>query len=351
MQEVDDLGQGLLGLVLPGHVGEGGLHVGISVDLGPAVAERKDIAARTHTGLEAPTRLSPEHVEDQSREDPHQQEVENRRILPGYDSCKGDLAVFVGALCLQEPVHQPGIIDCSGLIGCRFTLGVQGREIDLSVFDHDFPDQPAVHTFDKGTVIGCGDPSGIEHREDQTVQKQNDQNTPQDAGKGISVTGCRRLGFGFHASHKTEVFIWETKFLIFGQWREFDQTRRVSDISPNGSEFVEYDPKFYLCAGIFRKKGGIPEEGRHLRRREASRKEEDTPEGEKLLGRKTPQRGPPASRPGRPDTGCRVPGAEIPKCQSFGVPDIGTSEYRALKCRNAGMPGATKRPPPKKETE
>lgn len=79
VQEVHDFGQGLLGLVLPGHIGKGSLHVRIGINSGPALAERHEVAASAaHTRLNGFAGLPPNQVKDKSRQHPHQYKIEQR---------------------------------------------------------------------------------------------------------------------------------------------------------------------------------------------------------------------------------------------------------------------------------
>lgn len=155
MQEIDNLGQRLLRLILPGHVGKRGLHVRLGIDPGAAAAEREEVAAALH----APADLPPDKVEGQTGQHPHQHEIEHGGVLTGHAPVEGDPSVGIGALGLQQTVDQLGIADLTGLKGLRLVVLALGAEIDQAVLDHDPFDQPAVHLADKGSVVGLDDPA------------------------------------------------------------------------------------------------------------------------------------------------------------------------------------------------
>lgn len=191
MQKIDDLGQRLLRLILPGHVGKRGLHVRLGIDPGAAAAEREEVAAALHAGLHAPADLPPDKVEGQTGQHPHQHEIEHGGVLAGHAPVEGDPSVGIGALGLQQTVDQLGIADLTGLKGLRLVVLALGAEIDQAVLDHDPFDQPAVHLADKGSVVGLDDPAARKVREDQPVEEQDDQHDPQQACIGIA-SGRRR---------------------------------------------------------------------------------------------------------------------------------------------------------------
>lgn len=64
MQKIHNLTEHILGFVLPGHIGKGGLHIGIGIDFGTAVAERHEISSRAETVLNAFAGLSPDQIKN-----------------------------------------------------------------------------------------------------------------------------------------------------------------------------------------------------------------------------------------------------------------------------------------------
>ena len=189
VQEIDDLAQGLLSLVLTGHIGKRGLHVGIGIDLRPAAAERHEVAALAHAGLDASAGLTPDQVEGQSGQHPHEKEVEQRRVLARNDPVERDSPVGIRAFGLQQPIDQSGVVDRTGTVGLRAVAGSRRGEVDLSVLDDYVADQAAVHLGDEGAVVGLDDPSARETREDQPVEQQDDQQAPQYARKRAALRG------------------------------------------------------------------------------------------------------------------------------------------------------------------
>ena len=81
VEEVHDLPQGVLGLVLPGHVGKGLAGLALDVDFGVALAKLHGVSA--HALGEHPAHDLPDGHEQQNREYPRRQEAEQRRILRG----------------------------------------------------------------------------------------------------------------------------------------------------------------------------------------------------------------------------------------------------------------------------
>lgn len=230
MQEIDNLGQRLLRLILPGHVGKRGLHVRLGIDPGAAAAEREEVAAALHAGLHAPADLPPDKVEGQTGQHPHQHEIEHGGVLAGHAPVEGDPSVGIGALGLQQTVDQLGIADLTGLKGLRLVVLALGAEIDQAVLDHDPFDQPAVHLADKGSVIGLDDPAARKVREDQPIEEQDDQHDPQQACIGIA-SGRRRSSVVL-LLHNCHLFRAKSRFSTIRRLPDYPQ--RCAKIPQNG---------------------------------------------------------------------------------------------------------------------
>ena len=199
MQEVYNFCQCLFGFVLPGHIGKCRFDIGVCVDLRSAASERHEISAvGTHTGPDAVGGLSPDEVENQSRQYPHEYEIEYRRVFFRDYLVERYFAVRVRTLGFQQPVYQLRVVDFSGLVGHDPVTFFGYREINLVILYHDLFYLSFVHLFDKCSVICDGYFSVGQVREDKPVQEQDNQYSPQEPHEGVPFGSVLVLCVLFH---------------------------------------------------------------------------------------------------------------------------------------------------------
>ena len=189
VEEVDEFLERRLGLVLPGDIGEARLYVTLGIDFRTGVSQREEASAGTFHHLTGSR--TPDPIEDQTRQDPPKEEVNNGRILLWQLLSKDDVPTFGRTLRLEQPVYQLGIVDLGGteillaFLSCHLI-------IDATLLDVDARDRSFVHSCDKGVVVSILHGLVTDVGEKQTVEKNQDQQshkntTPTDIGLGFVV--------------------------------------------------------------------------------------------------------------------------------------------------------------------
>ena len=167
LQEIDHLLQFRLGLVDPGHVGEGHPGVRLDIDLGPALADRHETAQPALLAGEAPEHEVPEPEEHGPRHDPRQQVAQE-----GVGDHPG-----VGHAELLQPCRQLRLDPCRHQQGPR-AIGHLQATGDRLVGDGDLGDaalgqrllERAVgHGLDLADLVPEVLRQGQQHQRDQPV--------------------------------------------------------------------------------------------------------------------------------------------------------------------------------------
>ena len=160
VEEVHDLPQGVLGLVLSGHVGKGLAGLALDVDFGVALAKLHGVAA--HALGEHPPHDLPDGHEQKNREYPRRQEAQKRRILRGNG--RGELR----ARCV-EALRQALVRPYAGLVDGGLSVFIRGGEEDLVLLHGDFLDLPFVDHGQEIVVSHLRHRGGQHRREYQRV--------------------------------------------------------------------------------------------------------------------------------------------------------------------------------------
>ncbi len=188
MQEIHHFLQALLGFVLSCNVGEPSLDVVLGVDLGPALAQRHEIAQAPAGSASACDFTHHEHVdkiENEGWEYPPQDEIQDRGVLLLYLFHEFYFAVRIGASCCHEPVHQFWVIDLACEIGR--VIGLRAFVVkDLAVFYHYFSYQAVVHVLYELAVVGLNDFATLYGGEEKTVQEEEEQDCPENRPEPVA---------------------------------------------------------------------------------------------------------------------------------------------------------------------
>ena len=150
MKEVDEFLECLLGLVLPGNIGEAGLHITLGIDLRTGVSQREETTVGAFHHLIG-TR-TPNPIEDQTRQNPPQEEINNGGVLLWQLFGEDDMAALGRTFRLEQTVNKLRIVDlCGTEILVAFLSG--HLIIDATFLDVDTLDRALIHCRDKGVVV------------------------------------------------------------------------------------------------------------------------------------------------------------------------------------------------------
>ena len=176
VEEVDDLGEGLLGLVLARHVLKGLARLGLHIDFGVGLAEGHRVASAAHPLLHRAHEELPDQRENGQRQDPGEQKAHQGRGLFRHDVGEFDPLLI-------EAVNQPGVVrHLSGHVEIRllgiFLIG--DRIVDVPVIEICLGDLARLHVAHEGAIINLGDPRLQQQREDEDVEQHHDQHDHDD---------------------------------------------------------------------------------------------------------------------------------------------------------------------------
>ena len=150
VQEVDEFLECLLGLVLPGDIGEARLHVTLSIDFCTGVPQREKAAVGALHHLIG-TR-TPDPIEDQTRQDPPKEEVDNGGILLWQLLSENDVSALGRTLRLEQTLDKLWIVD---LCGTEILVALLSGHfiIDAAFLDVDTLNRAFINSRDKGIVV------------------------------------------------------------------------------------------------------------------------------------------------------------------------------------------------------
>lgn len=104
----------------------------------------------------------------------------------------------VRAFGFQQAVHQLRVVDFSRLVGLGPVSVFGHGEVNLVVLDHDLLDFPFLHLSDEGAIVRYVYFPVGQVGEDEPVQEQDNQDSPQEAHEGVPFGGVLVLYVWFH---------------------------------------------------------------------------------------------------------------------------------------------------------
>lgn len=122
MQKIDNLCQGLLGLILASHILKGFAGFRLHVYFRVALAKGHGIAA--HFLLKPVAHELPDSKDQQEWKNPGEQETDNGGCPLLYNLGKGNFALVIAALGGRQTVDQVGIVHFTGAVNRLFTAAV-----------------------------------------------------------------------------------------------------------------------------------------------------------------------------------------------------------------------------------
>ena len=185
MEEVDDLRQGLLGLVLPGHVPEGDAGLLLHIDLGVGLAHAADAPNAAHAaffGHPAPEEGEHQHDEEEGQdvadEEGHARghggRVGPRRVAHALLGEEGDEVVVIDGHGVEALAGEGlAVLIRIGVVALRGEaqeLGVRVKADELRLAVLDEVDEGGVGDLRRGGVAGAAvdiEPGVAEHQRQQ----------------------------------------------------------------------------------------------------------------------------------------------------------------------------------------
>ena len=199
MQEIDDLYQRVLRLVLAGNIGKRHAGFVFGNDLRVGFAEAHRVAAGHALLLQAAQQHLANQAEQRDRNDPRNNEVQQRRILRRNRGFKRNARRF-------QPLNQTVVRERAGLVHAFLAIFILRDENDLLVvlLERDLRDLCAIDPIDHLQEFAVADLLHLplqQRREQQRVQQENHNHCNRVIVNQRFLAGLIGLDHAFHSFH------------------------------------------------------------------------------------------------------------------------------------------------------